>query len=113
MTSEFVVVCPPEVAPGFRLAGVRVRPANDPDQTVAAVQDASADRAGVVAVHGELWPGVPRTITEVWLRSTAPLILVLPEDTDEVTVERQRALRELLAHAVGYEIAFNPEESPR
>lgn len=110
--AALVVVCPPLLAAGFRLAGPAVRVADTPEETLDAVTAATGgNRRGVIAVHPQLWTALPRGTREEWQRRTDPLVLPLPDDSGDAGLDRQSALRELLAHAVGYEITFGSEEA--
>lgn len=107
--TDALVVATPATATGFRLGGARTVTAADADQAVAAIDTAIADgQAAVIAVHGALWTLVPPQIRATWTRQVTPLILSLPDEDGDVSAARDAALRDLLARAIGYQIAFAP-----
>jgi len=115
-TPHITVIVPPELADGYRLAGVHTEPAG----TAAEAGDvldrltADTDRPGVVAVH----PAYLRELGPRWQRPTAradgTMVIALPEG--QAPGERAHggeSLRDLLARAVGYELTFDPTGSTR
>lgn len=135
--SRLIVIADTDTAPGFRLGGaatmspepdsttnpalrVGSQAAPDADQSpapasehaaavVALVEEAAGSDAAVVAVHHRLWSRVPAATRSAWERRTDTLVVALPADDGATVVDRNAALRELLARAVGYEISFSPE----
>lgn len=107
---DLLVVVPPAIAPGFRLAGTRTAVARDADQVQAVVQrELDGGRAGVIAVHAGLWAQLPARVRAGWEVLTRPLVLSLPDETAQSAAARRDRVRELLARSVGYEITFLPE----
>lgn len=106
------VVAPGAVAPGFALAGAQVRVADDPAAVDGLVEALLAAGAVVVAIHHDLWRRVPAAARTRWQLRTDRLVLSLPPDDGAPTVDREAALHELLARAVGYEISFSPGGNP-
>jgi vacuolar-type H+-ATPase subunit F/Vma7 len=111
---QVTVIVPPELADGYRLAGVRAEPA----VTAAAAGDVlgrlleGPGRPSVVAVHppylGELGPRWQRRLAEL----DGVLVVALPEGRGSGDPARRgETLRDLLARAVGYELTFDPEGS--
>lgn len=108
--AELVVLATPAAAPGFRLGGAHTLTASDPGDTVAAVDLLVKDvGVAVIAVHATLWAAVPRLVREGWTSLPSPLVIALPDEDGDVAAARDAALRDLLAHAVGYQITFTPE----
>ncbi|MGL5809160.1 MAG: hypothetical protein ACRCYQ_04370 [Nocardioides sp.] len=108
--ADLLVVVPPWLAPGFRLAGTRVRVAAEASGAVAEVQDEVVRvRPGVVAVHAGLWAEIPPSVRHGWEELRHPLVLSLPDESAQAASARRDRVRELLARSVGYEIAFLPE----
>lgn len=108
---DLLVVVPPAVASGFRLAGVRTAVAGDAAQARALVEaEMAAGSRGVIAVAAGLWAGIPPRVSAGWQAQTVPLVVALPDETAEPAHARQARVRELLARSVGYEITFTPAE---
>jgi vacuolar-type H+-ATPase subunit F/Vma7 len=111
--SQLTVVVPPELADGYRLAGVQ---AEEADSTAAAglvldrIIAASDHPGGVIAVH----PPYLRELDKRWQRRLAQpdsfLIVALPDGLLRGTepASSGESLRDLLARAAGYEFTFDP-----
>jgi vacuolar-type H+-ATPase subunit F/Vma7 len=110
-TPHVTVIAPPELAAGYRLAGVRTEQA----ATAAAAGEvldrltAGADRPGVVAVYPpylrQLGTRRQRRIDQ----ADGILVIALPEGQVPAGPEHGgESLRALLARAVGYEFTFDP-----
>ncbi len=107
---DLLVVVPPWVAPGFRLAGTRVVSSSDATHVVDVVQaEVRLGAPGVVAVHAGLWADIPVRVRAGWESLRQPLILALPDETADTATARRERVRSLLARSVGYEITFLPE----
>lgn len=115
-TPHVTVIVPPELADGYRLAGVHT------EQTATAAAAGEAlnrliagdGQDGVVAVHPEFL----RELGADWQRRIAQAdnILVVPLPEGTMAGEPARAgenLRDLLARAVGYEFTFDPAGGAR
>lgn len=107
-----IILAPSEVDSGFALAGARTRRCDDPADVPALVEAALAEGAPLVAVHHTLWGPVPSGVRTRWAERTDRLVLSLPPDDGVPLADRQAALHELLARAVGYEISFAPGSRP-
>jgi vacuolar-type H+-ATPase subunit F/Vma7 len=115
--SQLTVVVPPELADGYRLAGVRAEEA-DSAAAAALVLDritaASGHPGGVIAVHHPYL----RELDKRWQRKLAQpdgfLIVALPEGLLRGTepASRGESLRDMLARAAGYEFTFDPGGRP-
>lgn len=103
-----IILAPGEVDSGFALAGARTRRCDEPADAPALVETALAEGAPLVALHHTLWARVPTGVRTRWVERTDRLVLSLPPDDGLPLAERQAALHELLARAVGYEISFAP-----
>ena len=121
--SRLIVIADTDAASGFRLGGASTM-SPEPDSNahqnpapssehatavVALVEEAAGSDAAVVAVHHHLWSHVPAATRTAWERRTDTLVVALPPDDGTTVLDRNAALRELLARAVGYEISFSPE----
>ena len=114
---QVTVIVPPELAAGYRLAGVHTETAADA-AAAGQVLDrllAARDHPGVIAMHAPFLRG----LGERWQRRLAQpagfLVTALPggEARDGGPAPAGESLRELLARAVGYEFTFDPEGSAR
>ena len=112
---QVTVIVPPELADGYRLAGVQVTVA-DSATAAARVLDhmlGPHERPAIVAVHALYLGG----LGEDWRRRLARLddvlVIALPEGRERGSKRAQdgESLRDLLARAVGYEFTFDPEGS--
>ena len=115
--AQVTVIVPPDLADGYRLAGVAVHTADDAADTARLLEEilAGGDPPAVVAVH----PGHLHALGPRWQRRIAELDTVLvvaladpPTHGAEPPGGRDN-LRDLLAHAVGYEMTFTPEGDSR
>jgi vacuolar-type H+-ATPase subunit F/Vma7 len=114
LAGDLLVVLPTVLEPAFRLAGTRTAAAADAERAQQLVQaELAAGAPGVVAVHPDLWERVPAPVRADWERRLVPLVVPLPADTGRVTPGRQRAVLDLLARSVGYEITFTTQGGSR
>lgn len=116
--AELQVVVPAARAAGYRLAGARTLLAETGAEVGAIVREAFAAHdagtpGGVLAVHSVLWQQVPERERAGWQDRSVPLVVALPEESDDAAQARRDALRDLLARAVGYEITFATQEEDR
>jgi vacuolar-type H+-ATPase subunit F/Vma7 len=111
-TAQLVVVAPPELAPGFRLAGATAREAATPEQAEAAVRDLIAEgERGVVAVYEPYFTRFPGEVRDRLVASVAPVVVALPSGlTVEGDASRKARLADLLRQAVGYHITFGEDQ---
>lgn len=109
--SRLIVVAPPELTAGYRLAGAAVREASDAAQAEAAIADLIASgEQGVIAVFAPLLAGMDAARRRRLEDSIAPVIVGLPAGagSEEAATHRAR-LAALLQRAVGYHITFGEE----
>lgn len=106
------VVTPPDLEPGFRLAGVTVRVAADAAEAAAAVADLIADgERGVIAVYEPYLHDFDPGRRDQLEASLSPVVVGLPSGLGVQRVAGRRArLAGLLQRAVGYHITFGDEE---
>jgi vacuolar-type H+-ATPase subunit F/Vma7 len=109
---QVTVIVPPELAAGYRLAGVHTETAASA-AAAGQVLDrllAGGDHPGVIAMHAPFLQG----LGERWqARPGGFLVTALPggEAGADGPAPAGESLRELLARAVGYEFTFDPEGS--
>ena len=108
---DLLVVVPPRMAPGFRLAGTRTEVVDDNEAARAVVErEVAAGSRGVIALAAPLWAGLPPRLRAAWEARTVPLVVALPDEGGESAEARRDRVRALLARSVGYEITFTPGE---
>lgn len=110
---RLVVVTTPELAPGYRLAGVATRAAATPAEAIERLHElvAEAGDEAIVAIHEPflqaLEPRERRRLEE----SMTPLVVRLPAGDGQVgQSDRREQLMRMLGQAVGYQITFEPRE---
>ncbi len=106
------MVTTPDLAPGFRLAGVAVDVARSPEEAARLVaHHAAAPEGGIVAVHepylAAMEPALRRRLDDL----VNPVVVGLPSGEAGGSPGARRArLTEMLRRAVGYRITFGGEE---
>ena len=115
-TPHITVIVPPELADGYRLAGVHTELAGTAADAGDVLDRLTADtgRPGVVAVH----PAYLQELGPRWQWRTAQadgtMVIALPEgQAPGARAHGGESLRDLLARAVGYELTFDPAGSTR
>jgi len=113
---QVTVIVPPELAAGYRLAGVRTETAADAEAAGQVLDRilAGSEQPGVIAIHAPFLHG----LGERWQRRLAQpagfLVAELPGgQAGGGPAPAGESLRDLLARAVGYEFTFDPAGSPR
>lgn len=109
--SGLVVVVPPELETGFRLAGVDTVPAGTAHEAARALLSLmSEDRGGVIAVYEPFLVEVPDEERNRLEASTVPVVIPLPAGLQTRDQESHRArISAMLSRAVGYHITFGEE----
>lgn len=106
-----VLVVPPELETGFRLAGaetVSVETASDATEVLEELM--SGDRGGVIAVYEPFLDEVPEQDRVQFEASTFPVVVPLPPGLHTRDKESHRArISAMLSRAVGYHITFGEE----
>lgn len=109
--AQLVLVVPPELASGFRLAGVAVQESNDAAGAANYLKVAmdGGDR-GVVGVYAPFLVAMGAVAREHYERSITPIVVPLPSGLEGLEAVSPRArLAALLQRAVGYHITFGDE----
>lgn len=111
--ARLIVITLPELAAGFRLAGVRAVVASDAAQAAAAVADLRRqDDVGVLAIHAPLLDGMPPDQQRHLAALTRPVVVAVPDGLRaEDASARRRRLTELLERAVGFRLRLPTEAS--
>ena len=109
--TRVLVVCPDELAAGFRLGGVGTRTVADPEQAAELVGDLiGAAEAGVIAVYEPFLEQLDPELRAGFETSVDPVVVPIPDGLETHSAEQRRArLATLLQRAVGYHIVFREE----
>ena len=104
-------IVPPELAAGYRLAGVSVRVAGNPEEARDALESLMEHERGVLAVYEPFLSGFDRRVRDELERSVAPVVIALPTGLalSEPHERRDRILG-MLQRAVGYHVTFGGQE---
>lgn len=108
-----VVLVPPELATGFRLAGVEAITVSTAPEALEAMEGLmEAGTGGVIAVYEPFLAEMPDVRRAAYEASTFPVVMPLPEGLERHDVESDRArISAMLSRAVGYHITFGEEGS--
>lgn len=106
---EVMMIVGPEMATGFRLAGVRVHEANDAEGTQEGLQFAmeSANKIGLVVVDEGLLAEVPERLRDRCDASAVPLVLPLPLSGGEDPSNQAEAVSEMVRSAIGFTVKLD------
>lgn len=107
-----VFVVPPELATGFRLAGVTVRTARTADEASTTVTGLLPTERGVIAVYEPFYDDFAPLLRSRLGRSVTPVVVAIPSGlaAEGSSVRRHRILG-MLQRAVGYHVTFGEGES--
>lgn len=109
--ARLVVVVPPELGPGFRLAGVSVVHAGDAAEAIATVERLIAEEKGVIAVYQPFFESFRPEFREQLEQSVAPVIIPYPAGLSIADPKERRArILGMLQQAVGYHVTFGRQE---
>ena len=108
--SRLLVMTSPELAVGFRLAGVATVEVASAAEAATRLEELLLQEDGVIAVHAPYFYALGRPRLQRLDALRAPLVVPLPAGTanDQAEDRRQRLLQ-MLRQAVGYEITFGEE----
>ncbi len=110
---RLVIVTTPELAPGYRLAGVATRVATAPAEAVERIRELIAEggEKGIVAMHEPFLQALDPRARRRLEESMTPLVVPLPAGEARASQsERREQLLRMLWQAVGYQITFEPRE---
>jgi len=109
---RLLILTTPELAPGYRMAGVATVAIEDAEEAAEALTDLLAGGAerGIVAVHEPhleaLAPAVRRRVDA----SDEPLVVALPAgEVEPGASERRARLVRMLTQTVGFRMSFQPD----
>jgi len=98
------VVCRPELAAGFELAGVRVHPAGEAEAPGAVARVAGDPSVGVVFVEERLHRALPPEMRRRLDVQASPLVVEFPSPTWEGPSAAEQYVLDLLQQAIGYRV---------
>jgi len=106
MSYALRVLCRPEVAAGFALAGLRPDETPTPESGVAGVRDAlSQPDVGVVLVEEALYDALPEELRRQVGRRPLPMLVPFPGPAwAERAEEAEAYIVELLRRVIGYRV---------
>ena len=106
MVRQLRVVCRPEVAVGFALAGLKPIEASSTDAGIEAVQDLlTHPDVGVALVQDAFYDALPEEIRRRVGRRPLPLVVPFPGPTwGERPTESEAYIVELLRQVIGYRV---------
>jgi vacuolar-type H+-ATPase subunit F/Vma7 len=112
-TAQLVIVAPPELAPGFRLAGATAQEATTPGEAATVVANLISDgEHGVIAVYEPFMTQFAAEVRDRLVASVSPVVVPLPSGLAvEGDASRRARLAELLRQAVGYHVTFGEDQS--
>ena len=110
--ARLVIVVPPDLVSGFRLAGVSVVSVQDAREAGGAVERLVADERGVIAVYEPFFSAFGPQFRERLQRSVSPVVVACPAGLAVGETEERRArILGMLQQAVGYQVTFGSRES--
>jgi vacuolar-type H+-ATPase subunit F/Vma7 len=99
------VICRPQLASGFELAGLGVIRAPDAAAAADAVRSLLADgRAGVLLVDDGLYQGLPHDLTARLDRQAVPVVAPIPAPDWDVRIAAESYVLDILRQAIGYRV---------
>ena len=113
--SRLLVLTTPELAAGYRLAGVAALEVASSARGGGAARRSSLEHEdGVIAVHAPFFHALDRTVAAATRRAARSRSwCALPAGvTTEQAEDRRERLLQMLRQAVGYEITFGDERGP-
>lgn len=112
VTGHLLVVVPPELAAGFRLAGTDTLVAAAPEEAAALLDRVLAEgERGIVAVYGPFFARLPADRRARLETSTSPVVMALPAGLGpETSAGRRARLAARLQRAIGFHVTFGEEE---
>ena len=105
MSHAVTVLCRPEVAGGFGLAGMRPLEASDPAEGVARLRELLRDpAAGVVLVEEAFYEALPDDLRLELARRPLPMVVPFPGPRWEGRAAAEAYIVELLRQVIGYRV---------
>jgi vacuolar-type H+-ATPase subunit F/Vma7 len=99
------VLCSPEIAPGFALAGLAVDEARGAATAAARLRDLAArPEVGIVLVEERLHSGLPAELRERLARRAFPIVMPFPGPRWDAQSLAEDYVLEILRRAIGYRV---------
>ena len=99
------VVCRPQLAAGFELAGLPVTSAADAAAAAAVVKRMGGDaRVGLILVDETLFRSLPHDLMARLDRQALPIVAPFPAPSWDVRAEAEAYVLEILRQAIGYRV---------
>lgn len=99
------VVCRPEIAAGFELAGIAVTRVADASAATETMRRLSADAGvGMVLLEDTLYRALPHDLTNRLDRQALPVVAPFPSPSWDVQSEAEAYVLEMLRQAIGYRV---------
>jgi vacuolar-type H+-ATPase subunit F/Vma7 len=108
--SRLLVLTTPELAAGYRLAGVATLEIGSPAEAETQLEGLLEHEHGVIAMHAPYFDALSRHLRRRLDSLGAPLVVALPAgSTPDEARDRRERLLQMLRQAIGYEITFSDE----
>jgi vacuolar-type H+-ATPase subunit F/Vma7 len=104
MDMKVRVMCRPEVAPGFELAGVNVDRVEEPAAAAAVSHLADDPKVGILLLEERLHRVLPEPLVRRIDRRAWPLLIPFPSPNAEGPSVAEDYVLEILRQAVGYRV---------
>lgn len=105
MELKLRIICPPETAPGFELAGLRADAVRDVHAARERLDTLALDpEVGVVLVDDRLHRELPAELLQRLQRKSRPLVIAFPSPRGDEPGRAEEALLEVLRRAIGYRV---------
>jgi vacuolar-type H+-ATPase subunit F/Vma7 len=105
MAMKVRVVCRPDRAVGFGLAGLAVERARDPGAAADAVRRLAADPdVGIIVIDDHLHRSLPHELTTRLDRQAVPIVAPCPGPVWDARGEAEAYVLEILRQAIGYRV---------
>lgn len=99
------MLCRPEVADGFRLAGFEPVRARDPEEAADRVEELrNRERVGVLLVDAVLWEALPERSRAALESTPLPMVVPFPPPAWTERPTGEAYIVELLRRSIGYRV---------
>jgi vacuolar-type H+-ATPase subunit F/Vma7 len=106
---DLMVIVGPELATGFRLAGVKVHEATDGESVRSGVEHCleRSNKVGLLVIDEQLLATIPERLRDRAEQSSVPLGLPLPLSGDQDPEAQVTAVQEMVQSAIGFTIKLD------
>lgn len=107
--SDMVIICSPEAANGFRLAGITVREAKDAEETLKVVKDLREKmKSGLVVLPEEFVAEFSKRDQKELESGTNPLFVTVPLNWREIEDPKSK-FSEIVKNIVGFKVPMTSQ----